>query len=225
MAIVTINILGTLHGKIGGTIFRERYGRQFAHPAPAKHKMSMSAAFKNEQSKFGLTVCFAKMVNGVEQLSNIWRTANVLGVNCYQKIIKNNLTFSTKDSLTKLNIITPAGIDNASISDVSFGNNSIKFLVSLKSQASRNFFKQGHIFFAILFLNTAKKSITSPNEFVVFKKEYDSQSTDTFEVELAGNTSMISKYHNGLLFTAAVLVQPKKSKVFWTSTAALEIAF
>lgn len=88
MAIVTKRILGDYHGKIGDEMFKMRYGRQFCYPAPSKHKMSNSAAFKNEQSKFGLTVRFAKIINSVKELSNVWRGARVPGVNCYQKLLK-----------------------------------------------------------------------------------------------------------------------------------------
>jgi len=223
MAIVTKRILGDYHGKIGNEIFKIRYGTQFFYPAPSKHKMSKSAAFKNEQSKFGLTVRFAKIINSVEELSNLWRVSNLPGVNCYQKMIKNNLAYSQKDRLTTNNIITPAGIVYPSISGITFGNNTIKFSVTLKDGVSRNFYSQPHKFISILFLYEPKNLLISKYILIVFQKEFNSQSSDTFEVELAGNSAPITKYKRGLLFSAAVLVQVTKTKNYWTSTVASEI--
>ena len=224
MAIVTKRILGDLHGKMGEQIFKMRYGQQFSHPAPSKHKMSNSAAFKNEQSKFGLTVRFAKIINSVEELSNVWRVAAVPGVNCYQKIIKNNLAYTKKDRLTLSNIITPAGNDYPSISGITFGNNSIKFVVKLMNNENRNFFGLAHKFFAIIFLYEPKLSNTDPYVFIAYQKEFDAQSSDTFEVELAGYSAPISQYNKGMLFTSAVLLQANGNKKYWTSTLAAELS-
>ncbi|MBK7377813.1 MAG: hypothetical protein IPJ03_02220 [Ignavibacteriales bacterium] len=224
MAIVTKRILGDYHGKIGDEMFKMRYGRQFCYPAPSKHKMSNSAAFKNEQSKFGLTVRFAKIINSVKELSDVWRGARVPGVNCYQKIIKNNLAYARKDSLTLSNIITPAGNDYATVSDITFGNNSITFLAKLKGGASIDFFNQPHKFFAILFLYEPKLPATSPYVLIAYQKEFDAQSSGTFEVELGGNTAPLSQYNKGLLFTAAVLLQAENKKNYWTSSFAIELS-
>lgn len=224
MATVTKRILVDLHGKIGDHIFQMRYGKQFSYPVPSKHKMSKSAAFKNEQSKFGLTVRFAKIINSVKELSDVWRAAAVPGVNCYQKIIKNNLSYTTKDSLTLSNIITPGGNAYVSLSNITFGNNSISFLVKLKDSVSRNFFTQPHKFFSILFLKERKSANTSPFVLIPYQKENDSQSADTFEVQLSGSSAPISKYRSGILFTAAVLLQNKTKKNYWTSTAAVDLS-
>jgi len=138
-------------------------------------------------------------------------------------MIKNNLVYSQKDRLTTNNIITPAGIVYPSISGITFGNNTIKFSVTLKDGVSRNFYSQPHKFISILFLYEPKNLLISKYTLTVFQKEFNLHSSGTFEVELAGNSAQTSKYKSGLLFSAAVLVQVNKKKNYWTSTLASEV--
>jgi hypothetical protein len=78
-----------------------------AYVWPKNYKASKSALAKEGRNNFAMTVKFAKAVNSVPALKEIWALANVEGSNSFQKIIKNNTSLVKEGSFTPLNKITP----------------------------------------------------------------------------------------------------------------------
>lgn len=107
MAVIIRRIFGNPSGKFGQSIFRNRYGKIVAYSKPANQRVSKSEAAKEARKQFALTVAFAKIINGMSVLSEVWRNAKMPGTSAYHKIIKHNNSLTSGKGLTIKNIITP----------------------------------------------------------------------------------------------------------------------
>lgn len=130
MAILRKQLLGEVTGTLGDAIFRKRYGKTVVYSRPSKYRISKSKAAKEGRNSFALSVAFAKTVNSISELKQIWYLAKLDGVVAYNRVIKYNKGFIINDSLTTKNIITPPGV-GLLISDLQFSENILKFKIGL----------------------------------------------------------------------------------------------
>ena len=91
MARLTKAVLGELSGKIGSLIVRKVNGKQFVSLRPDHYKKSKSTKAIYEKNKFSAVVKFAKTINSIPQIKNVWQKSNVHGFSAYHKILKTNL--------------------------------------------------------------------------------------------------------------------------------------
>lgn len=217
MAIVSKSVIGSITGKLDNIVFKDRNGKKIAYVWPKNYKASKSALAKEGRNNFAMTVKFAKAVNSVPGLKEIWALANVEGSNSFQKIIKNNARLVKEGSLTLVNKITPGGsalkIISASVRDkvlnLSFtfpANDNIEFPVTL------------YIFF---FFNKDEKSVYTISEKIsapIANNIYN------LEINLTGeiNKALIEDA-DPVVYTAIAGSMPFKNKIYWTSTASVQI--
>ena len=121
MAEITNSVLGLVTGKISTLVFRKMNGKNFVSVRPKKYKPGKSAVVIQSRSNFAAVINFAKNINSVQGIKEIWTNAKIKGTNSFQKIIKNNLKLVNQGTLTTANKITPDGLflklNSASIND------------------------------------------------------------------------------------------------------------
>ncbi len=101
-------IFGKPSGKIKNVVYRVMNGKPFASNRPLKYNASKSKAAVAQRSKFAVTVEFAKYVNSIPVLLNIWKAAKIKGTTSFNRIMKFNLKNVNEKFPTAHNIITPA---------------------------------------------------------------------------------------------------------------------
>jgi hypothetical protein len=62
MAHINRKILGSIKGRIGDVVFRERNGKVIAFARPKKYKKARSQKLKNERLKFATVICLANSI-------------------------------------------------------------------------------------------------------------------------------------------------------------------
>jgi hypothetical protein len=131
-------ILGIPEGKIGDYVFRIINGKPFASSRPKKYNASQSESAKANRGKFGITIQFAKYVNSIPELSQIWKLAKIKGSTSFNKLVKYNIKSINDGFLTTSNIITPnLSTSFAGMKNISFDGITIKFNISLIMQKCR----------------------------------------------------------------------------------------
>ncbi|MGA9293938.1 MAG: hypothetical protein WBV81_15190, partial [Ignavibacteriaceae bacterium] len=100
-------IFGKPSGKMKNVVYRIMNGQPFASKRPLKYNASKSKAAVSQRTKFAVAVEFAKFVNSIPALSNIWKKAEIKGTTSFNRIIKFNLKYVNEKSPTVNNLITP----------------------------------------------------------------------------------------------------------------------
>lgn len=125
MAEITNSVLGLVTGKISTLVFRKMNGKNFVSVRPKKYKPCKSDVVIQSRSNFAAVINFAKNINSVPGIKEIWTNAKVKGTNSFQKIIKHNLKLVNQGTLTTANKITPDGLflklNSSSINDSKLG--------------------------------------------------------------------------------------------------------
>jgi hypothetical protein len=217
MAELTKSVLGQVSGQLDNLVFRKMNGKSFVSVRPKKYNASKSALAKQGRSNFAMTVKFAKEVNSFPGLKEIWSISKAEGSNSFQKIIKNNAKLLAGGALTPINRITPGGsalkIISASVLNrvlnLSFTfpvNDNIKFPVTL------------YLFF---FFKKDKKSVYAISEKIsapIVNNNYNLEISLKSEIK----KSLIKDSHP-VIYTAIAGGTTYKKKVYWTSTASIQI--
>ena len=149
MAIITKNLLGMPHGKLGNYTFRSRYGKLIKYRLPENHRISYSDPAVHGRIAFGMSVRFAKYINSLALLKKLWKYAEVPGSNNFQKIIKHNAAAVRRAGISAANVITPQGI-SFKINDVIFSRSGISSRIPLYAEELKNLFSQNVFLHIIL---------------------------------------------------------------------------
>jgi hypothetical protein len=221
MAIIIKNILGTPKGTLGNYTYRSRNGKLIKYSLPENHRISHSALAVQGRNTFGLTVRFAKYINSLPSLKQVWKLAQVPGTNNFQKIIKNNAAAVLQSGISADNIITPPGI-RLIVKDLSLSSSGIIFHILLYDAELSNLFLTNVNLHIILYSD--KPKITGGDEYcfksMVMEIRECCKESILFkeENEVIGN--LINKYHRTVVYIAALSADSDERKIFWTSTYA-----
>lgn len=226
MAFIRKQLLGEVTGTLGDTIFRKRYGKTVVYSRPSKYRISKSKAAKQGRNSFALSVAFAKSVNSIPELKQIWYLAKLQGVVAYNRVIKYNKGFIINDSLTTKNIITPPGVD-LFISDLQFSENILNFKIDLNHTPLKMLLQVPfHLSYLLYFYNPIN-TINKPFEIVSQTNIIESiPNSDFIEVEIKLKIvaqQIISEYKNIIIYLAGSKFSSKKKEIFWTNTVAIEL--
>ena len=114
MARLTKAVLGELSGKIGSLVVRKVNGKQFVSLRSDHYKKSKSTKAIYEKNKFSAVVKFARTINSIPHLKNVWQKSNVQGFSAYHKILKTNLKlFGVEKSAPGFTLFPPAKNNNS----------------------------------------------------------------------------------------------------------------
>ena len=220
MAVLRKSILGQLSGTLGDTVFRIRNGKPIVYTRSKEYNISSSENLKDNRSRFALTVSFAKFINNIPLLKQIWMEADISGSNAYQKIIKHNVGKNTSAVLAKNNIITPPGIP-LTIKEVYFDINEITLLLKM----CKEFPLLTTAPFSLLIVLFFFEPIRTDNSYYSFYyscKRMDYNITDKeFSISSPVNDvclDYMTWFNKNILYTALVKEDPITQKLSWSST-------
>jgi len=221
MAIRKNNILGFTFGKLGNTINRIRNGKEVVYTKPAKVRISQSKKAKAFRNKFALTVNLSKFINSISALSNIWNSAVVRGTNSYQKLIKYNSKFTSINSLTIKNVITPPGI-NFSIDEITYSGNKILLLVNSINTGFPNPKSFARTIYSVLYFYEPKSNKYESLSFLTLSKEIEGELSDTkLEILLTLNKTqqLLSRHYNKCIAYFAIILSSEDTNTpVWSNT-------
>ncbi len=148
-----------MSGAIEDFVQRIRYGKTVIYSRPAKYKVNQTKQANECRSKFALNVGFAKAVNAVPELKQIWKSAKLDGVVAYNRIIKYNRNFIADDKLTIKNIIITAGI-LLSVTSLELNESELVTNISLQERKIKSLLNPPFNFYIIVYLfNRKVKSV------------------------------------------------------------------
>lgn len=102
--------LGAVRGRVGDVIFRYMNGKRFISVYNGDVKISQSEKSVTNRNKFGAAIKFAKAVNSVDDLKNVWNFSSAPGRSAYTKIYKLNNQRIHPDFISPFCQITPNGV-------------------------------------------------------------------------------------------------------------------
>jgi hypothetical protein len=228
MAEVKREVLGCVRGRVGNRVYREMNGKTFVSERPRKYKPTKSKALKSVRHKFGLTVDFAKFINSIPVLKEVWTRASVPGTNSYQKLIKHNTKLSGENSLTVNNIITPPGIQFM-LKDINFSKRKISFSIDLADNKGKWFFSYPFQVYFLIYLYEPVNKKAEQFKFISSNSKVDSATTGgLYSVQLdlkANERSLFNKYKKQIVYLALVSEHTSGRKVYWSSTCTAQVKY
>ena len=109
MAQVSGNVIGNLSGRLGNLSARTVNGKTVLAARPSSFNASQDPAVVETRQKFAVTASFSKGVLSLTALEEIWKRIKATGMSVFNTIFKSNFSFSSTETPTASNIITPAG--------------------------------------------------------------------------------------------------------------------
>jgi hypothetical protein len=125
-------VLGRASGKVGDIVFRYTNGKVFITSHKGVNKISKSTNCVNNRLRFSTVVRFAKAVNKLPDLKQIWTKARTKGGTGFSQIITRNIKSISQNSITTSNIITPSGLF-IKAKDVALSNTTVSLSFLLES--------------------------------------------------------------------------------------------
>jgi len=225
MVKVKSTLFNYISGKSGNTVFRQMNGKTFYSIRPDTYNISQTKKAKESRSNFGLIVKFAKIVNEQPLLNTVWGKAKIKGTTSYHRIIKHNLKFVKENQLSLFNIISPAG-ENFPLESYVVSDDSI--ILDLRSGAitQSSLFQFPFSLLAVIYLFEPKKKSYEDNLLFSFSTDFSevlNKDSNSIAVTIPENIlPSFSKYKNCIIYFSAVFLNPKSSKLIWTSTFVIE---
>ena len=218
-------ILGTPEGKIGDYVYRIINGEPFASLRPKKYNASQSESAKANRGKFGIAIQFAKYVNSIPELSQIWKFAKIKGNTSFNKIVKYNIKSIKEGSLTTSNIITPnLSTSFAGMKNISFDSITIKFNISLNNNTEVPEINSPLLIYAVIAFQNPKPRNKVPISITYISQEItfaEIESTNELQLNLnASQKNMLLKYKSCIIYLTAILDLPVPRKAIYPSTYA-----
>ena len=217
MSQIIKSVLGIFTGKVDNLVYRRLNGKSFVSHRPLHYKASRSAAAVKSRGNFAVTVKLAKAVNSEALLKEIWTLSTAKGTNSFHKLIKNNIKLVKEGSLTTSNKITPAGL-LLNFTSASYENRILDLSFNYLAGSELSF---PAVLFIYLYFEKAGKSVTN----VAIPIEETSED-GTYNIEIVPDTpisDMLLEDPNPILFIAVSGGKVIKEKIYWTSTASLQI--
>lgn len=216
MVRITKSFLGEAAGKMGDVVFRQMNGKTFASLRPDKYKPTKSAKLKTARKNFAVTIGFAKNINALPALREIWRVAKLPGKLPFNRIVKSNRAYAADGVLTKRNIITPEGLF-FDVNSISIKDKVLDISFSLPADYKLQYQLRLFLFF---YFKESRKIILSQSvniEEVNMGEDFNLNIPLDSEIKKA-----LGKDPEPILY-AALSGSPVRRKIYWTSTAAIEI--
>jgi hypothetical protein len=139
MARVTDKALIQLEGKVGSLVFRTFNGKKFVSLRPDEYRKSKSTKAIYEKNKFAAAVKFAKCVNSIPLVKQIWNESSQQGFTSYHKILKANLELhKTAGSHKKFSIFPVT--ESKLINEANLTDKEIFFVLSQPFEHSNKLF-------------------------------------------------------------------------------------
>ena len=167
--------LGGVRGRVGDVIYRYMNGRTFVSVYNGEVKISQTEESKNNRSKFGTTIKFAKAVNSVSGLNKIWNFSSEPGRSAYTKIFKYNHYSIQSDFVSPYCNITPTGA-GFSVESFELNVNNITIKIKIDRSAEQRLLPPYNAHF-VVFLSQPVNTEIQKNIAFAFASEIVSSET------------------------------------------------
>ncbi len=212
------NSLGNISGKLGNTVTRIRNGKEVVYLLPDKVNVSNSPSAKAARRKFGLKVKFAKLINSIPVLSDVWSVAQIHGSNSNQRLISHNPIPKDEMNLTMKNIITPSGDLPAPLNH-SYKNNLITMEIDSKLRSSLPLIIHLVLFFYEL--NDTQQNDYSMEYIQKLIDDTETTGNTPVSFKLNGTQKELFKKHNHCILYSALT--SSKQKIKWSPTSSFTL--
>jgi hypothetical protein len=109
MAQLNNNIIGTISGRFGEVVARNRNGKTFLVARPRQYTLSRLKASVEARQKFAVVASFSKIINASSTLKSLWAKAENPATIVFNTICRQNYEGASIARPTERNIITPGG--------------------------------------------------------------------------------------------------------------------
>jgi len=128
-----LNLTSDVRGKIGNVVFRQVNGKIVISAAPLPTGPSQKPGCISARRRFKNTVMFAKFLNAIPEIREVWKRAEYEGFMPYNKIIKCNVNNMEQSGPSVKNTITPPD-HHFTINDVVFIEDNISILAEVDTE-------------------------------------------------------------------------------------------
>jgi hypothetical protein len=214
MAIIKPNIIGGISGKVDDKIVRRRYGKYVLYSKPLSYNISYSSASIQNRSKFAETVKFARLLNSIPEIAEIWKSSKIKGVNSYQKIIKHNTKLTSKHGISSFNTITPPGLF-ALPESIFIDENRL----TIRSTIEKDICHSSITLFTLSYVHLNKEKFS----FILKSSEIKIINEGCVEAKMnmsEEESNKLKRFDKAIFLSSFVT---SKSKDFWTNTFSFEL--
>ena len=215
--------LGGVRGRVGDVIYRYMNGRTFVSVYNGEVKISQTKESKNNRSKFGTVIKFAKAVNSVPDLNKVWNFSTEPGRSAYTKIFKHNYISIIPDSVSEFCKITPKGVGLFIDSfELNPDNVTVKIKIDRSSESRLLPPYTGH--FIVYLTNSINKEIRDNIAFAFSSAYVPAETPDEFQI-ITGefidyNKRLLTYFKNATVFLAIAKTDSKPYQ--WSETESKE---
>lgn len=199
-------VLGKVTGIIGPFVVRYQNGKPIVSERPLFVKKSMSTASVQGRNNFASKVKFAKFLNNIPEIREIWENPDIKGCSSYSRLIKHNNIKNTLPTLS--NIITP-GKYHFNIDAVCSLDRNYNLIISRNSQTECG----GTLLALIMPYNPVSRNF----EMIFVKAPADSDEIILREEQ----KEICKKYRNFIVYQT--VIRKKENTVEWSNTISAEI--
>jgi hypothetical protein len=224
MADVRKKIIGTLKGKLGDVVFRERNGKIIAYSKPKKYRKTKSVNLKKERNKFATVVQLANIIKSIPDLYFIWKNSDLPGSNAYQRIIKNNLQLTNGADLSINNLLFPPGIDlNTSLVEINQTRNKISEInIEIDfDNHSKEIFTESTLI-VVLYKTNNSKGISAQEKFYIIQTDTQINSNSQ-KINLKIPVNLKLTNGNSILGLFGLISKNKNFNTYWTSSKGFKL--
>ncbi len=225
MVRIITGLLGKPKGKSGDYVYRIINGVPFASIRPKKYNASQSDSSIANRGRFGIAIQFAKYVNSIPELSQIWKYAKIKGYTSFNKLLKYNIKSIHEGFLTTSNIITPnLSTSFAGIENISFDGKTIKFKINLNNNAEVPEINSPFLIYAVIAFQNPKPRNKVPISIIHISQEItfaEIESTNELQLNLnASQKKLLLKYKSCIIYLTAILDLPVPKVGIYSATFA-----
>ncbi len=226
MAILKGGSLGSTSGKLGNKVYRVMNGKNFVSFRPDKYNISQSKAAVSHRAKFSIMIEFAKYVNSIPTLKQIWKAPRIKGTTSFNRIVMYNSKYVCDKSPTVNNIITPSSsivtknIVQFPFKEFHFSKEACIIKIFMMNSSSSFEYNQDYtLTFVLLFVEPKRKK---DKYFTLdhFEESY-SITKDLSEINIELNEEVsgnLNKYKKIIIYFSASRKVDGRLKYIWSSS-------
>ncbi len=202
-------VFGKPKGKSGNYVYRIINGIPFASLRPEKYNASQSDSAKANRGRFGTSIQFAKYINSIPELSQIWKFSKIKGNTSFNKLVKYNIKSIHDGLLTTSNIITPnLATHFANTKIISFDGITIKFNISLNNNTKAPKTNSPLLIYAVIAFQNPKPRNKVPISITHISKEItfsEIESANELQLNLTTSQNKLQgKYKSCIIYLTAI---------------------
>ncbi len=224
--------LGRTSGKLGNKVYRVMNGKNFVSYRPDKYNISQSKAAVSHRTKFSVMIEFAKYINSISTLKQIWNAPRIKGTTSFNRIVMFNSKLVSDSSPTIHNIITPSSsiatknIIHFPLKEFHFSKEArIIKIVMMNSSSLFEYNLEYTLTFVLMCLEPKRKS----NKYFTldhFEESYTiNKNLSEIDIDLNEElNSKLNKYKKIIIYFSASRKVEGRLKYIWSSSFAKEFS-